>query len=102
MQRSCHLTQSDFAAGVALLLPFFNDVVGLIGAMGFWPLAIFLPIEMHIRQAEVPRWQGKWVCLQALSIMCAIVSLAAGVGAVAQIVVACKDFVPFQTTYKSS
>ena len=102
MQRSCHLTQSDFAAGVALLLPFFNDVVGLIGAMGFWPLAIFLPIEMHIRQAEVPRWQCKWVCLQALSMMCAIVSLAAGVGAVAQIVVACKDFVPFQTTYKSS
>jgi len=90
-------TQSDFAAVVAMLLPFFNDVVALIGAMGFWPLAVFLPIEMHIRQAEVPRWQCKWVCLQSLSVLCALVSLAAGVGAGAQIVVACKDFVPFQT-----
>ncbi|DBA94087.1 TPA: Amino acid permease [Trebouxia sp. C0004] len=87
---------------LAMLLPFFNDVVGLIGAMGFWPLAVFLPIEMHIRQAEVPIWQCKWVCLQTLSIMCAIVSLAAGVGAVAQIIVSCKDFVPFQTHYNSS
>ena len=85
-----------------MLLPFFNDVVALIGAMGFWPLTVFLPIELHIRQTEVPRWQSKWMCLQALSIVCAIVSLAAGVGAVAQITVACKGFVPFQTKYTSS
>ena len=95
-------SQSDSAAVVAMLLPFFNDVVALIGAMGFWPLTVFLPIEIRIRQAEVPRWQCKWICLQALSIVCAIVSLAAGVGAVAQIIVACKDFVPFQTKYASS
>ncbi|DBB11858.1 TPA: hypothetical protein ACH3X3_006005 [Trebouxia sp. C0006] len=87
---------------VAMLLPFFNDVVALIGAIGFWPLTVFLPIELHIRQAEVPRWQCKWICLQALSIVCAVVSLAAGVGAVAQIIVACKDFVPFHTKYASS
>ncbi len=85
-----------------MLQPLFNGVVALIGAMGFWPLAVFLPTERHIRQAEVPRWQCKWVCLQSLSVLCALVSLAAGVKAVAQIVVACKDFVPFQTKYNSS
>ncbi len=91
-----------FDAVIAMLLPFFNDVVGLIGAMGFWPLTVFLPIEMHIHQTDMPRWTCKWIALQALSIVCLIVSLAAGVGAVAQIIVDCKDFVPFQTKYPLS
>lgn len=34
-----------------MLVPFFNDVVGLLGALGFWPLTVFLPIQMHIKQA---------------------------------------------------
>ena len=28
---------------VAIALPFFNDFVGLIGALGFWPGELFLP-----------------------------------------------------------
>lgn len=85
-----------------MLLPFFVDVVALIGALGFWPLTIFLPIEMHIKQAKVPRWQQKWVSLQALSAVCLLVSLAGGVGAIVRIIIACKDFVPFQTRYTFS
>jgi len=38
-------------AVIAMLVPFFNDVVGLLGALGFWPLTIFLPIQMHLKQA---------------------------------------------------
>ena len=34
-----------------MLVPFFNDVVGLLGAIGFWPLTVFLPIQMHLKQA---------------------------------------------------
>ncbi len=34
-----------------MLVPFFNDVVGLLGALGFWPLTVFLPIQMHLKQA---------------------------------------------------
>ena len=32
-------------AVIAMLVPFFNDVVGLLGALGFWPLTVFLPIQ---------------------------------------------------------
>ena len=85
-----------------MLLPFFVDVVALIGALGFWPLTIFLPIQMHIKQAEVPKWQRKWVGLQVLSMLCLLVSSAVGVGAIARIIIACKDFVPFQTKYTFS
>eukprot|EP00884_Botryococcus_braunii_P012537 jgi/Botrbrau1/21284/Bobra.0463s0001.1 len=35
---------------IAMLLPFFNDVLGLIGAIGFWPLTIYFPIAMHKAQ----------------------------------------------------
>ena len=38
-------------AVIAMLVPFFNDVVGLLGAIGFWPLTVFLPIQMHLKQA---------------------------------------------------
>lgn len=38
-------------AVIAMLVPFFNDVVGLLGALGFWPLTVFLPIQMHLKQA---------------------------------------------------
>ena len=45
------LTLKAVAAVIAMLVPFFNDVVGLLGALGFWPLTVFLPIQMHIKQA---------------------------------------------------
>ena len=38
------------AAVIAMLVPFFVDVVGLLGSLGFWPLTVFLPIQMHIAQ----------------------------------------------------
>lgn len=41
----------DLVAVIAMLVPFFNDVVGLLGALGFWPLTVFLPIQMHLKQA---------------------------------------------------
>ena len=85
-----------------MLIPFFIDVVALIGALGFWPLTIFLPVQMHIKQANLSKWQAKWIALQVVSAACCMVSLAAGVGAIVRIIVACKDFVPFQTKYTFS
>lgn len=83
----------------AMLLPFFNDVVGLLGAFGFWPLTIYFPIEMYISQKKIGRWTSRWLGLQLLSITCLVVSIAAAVGSTAGIVLDLKTYKPFKTSY---
>nr|GEZ63094.1 amino acid permease 3-like [Tanacetum cinerariifolium]GFA47153.1 amino acid permease 3-like [Tanacetum cinerariifolium] len=41
---------------VAMLMPFFNDVVGIIGAFGFWPLTVYFPVKMYIAQKKIQKW----------------------------------------------
>ncbi|XP_074288413.1 amino acid permease 6-like [Silene latifolia] len=64
---------------IAMLLPFFTDIVGLLGAFSFWPLTIFFPIEMYIVQAKIRRFSPKWIGLQILNVSCLIISLLAAV-----------------------
>ena len=84
---------------VSMLLPFFNDVVGLLGALGFWPLTVYFPVEMYIVQKKVPRWSTRWVCLQLLSLGCLIITVASAAGSVAGIISDLKVYRPFVTTY---
>ncbi|GLT56909.1 hypothetical protein SLA2020_299220 [Shorea laevis] len=67
-----------------LLLP-FNDVVGLLGALGFWPLTVYFPVEMYIKQNKIPKWSTRWLCLQILSIACLIITIAAAAGSIAEL-----------------
>nr|CAD1842057.1 unnamed protein product [Ananas comosus var. bracteatus] len=83
---------------ISMLLPFFNDVVGLLGALGFWPLTVFFPIEMYIIQKKVPKWSTKWVCLQTLSLACLVISIAAAVGSIAGVVSDLKVYRPFKSS----
>ncbi len=58
-------------AVIAMLVPFFNDVVGLLGALGFWPLTVFLPIQMHIKQAGMCYFAAfRWPCLWIFATVC--------------------------------
>ncbi|KAG0495394.1 hypothetical protein HPP92_000085 [Vanilla planifolia] len=82
-----------------MMLPFFNDIVGLMGAVGFWPLTVFFPVEMYIAQRKVKRWSTKWVCLQVLSVSCLLISAVAAIGSVAGIVDALKVFKPLKNRY---
>lgn len=84
---------------VSMLLPFFNDIVGLLGALGFWPLTVYFPVEMYIIQKRIRKWSSKWICLQLLSVACLIISIAAAVGSIAGIVLDLKVFKPFRTVY---
>lgn len=84
---------------ISMLLPFFNDIVGLLGALGFWPLTVYFPIEMYIVQKKVAKWSMKWVCLQILSIACLVISIAAAVGSIAGVVSDLKVFRPFKSSY---
>ncbi|CAL0319736.1 unnamed protein product [Lupinus luteus] len=80
---------------ISMLIPFFNDVLGLIGALGFWPLTVYFPVEMYILQMKIPKWSRKWFFLQTLSVICFIVSAVATVGSVAGIIIDLKSFKPF-------
>ncbi|KAF2296691.1 hypothetical protein GH714_001267 [Hevea brasiliensis] len=84
---------------ISMLLPFFNDVVGLLGALGFWPLTVYFPVEMYIAQKKIPKWSTRWLCLQILSAACLIITIAAAAGSIAGVVVDLKSVKPFNTSY---
>eukprot|EP00262_Sarcandra_glabra_P017646 TRINITY_DN6109_c0_g2_i1.p1 TRINITY_DN6109_c0_g2~~TRINITY_DN6109_c0_g2_i1.p1 ORF type:complete len:399 (-),score=2.74 TRINITY_DN6109_c0_g2_i1:243-1391(-) len=84
---------------ISMLMPFFNDVVGILGAFGFWPLTVYFPVEMYIAQKNIRKWSGRWLGLQILSCTCLIISLAAACGSVAGVVLDLKSYKPFKTTY---
>lgn len=71
---------------MSLMLPFFNAVLGLLGAVAFWPLTVYFPVTIYIAQARVQPGSRKWVALQALNVGALVVSLLAAVGSVADIV----------------
>ena len=66
--------------GIAMLFPYFNQVLGVLGALNFWPLAIYFPVEMYFVQRKIGAWTRKWVVLQSFSYGCLLVSVFALVG----------------------
>lgn len=86
-----------FTTFVAMLLPFFNDFVGLLGAMSFWPLTVYFPTEMYFARSKIPRWSGKGLWLQILSGFCLAATLVAGAGSVRGLVQSVMTFKPMQS-----
>lgn len=84
---------------ISMLLPFFNDVLGILGAIGFWPLTVYFPVEIYIVQKKIPKWTTKWILLRFLSCFCLIVSVMAGVGSVVGVVLDLQVYRPFKTSY---
>ncbi|KAF5773986.1 putative amino acid transporter, transmembrane domain-containing protein [Helianthus annuus] len=72
--------------GIALVFPYFNEILGLLGALNLWPLAIYFPVEMYIVQRKVETWSRKWVVLQIFSSFLMVVSVAALMGSVAGLI----------------
>lgn len=84
---------------ISMLLPFFNDVVGILGAFGFWPLTVYFPVEMYIAQKKIEKWSMRWICLKMLSFACLMISIAAAAGSIAGVVLDLKVYRPFKTSY---
>ncbi|XP_057802597.1 amino acid permease 6-like [Salvia miltiorrhiza] len=82
---------------VAMLLPFFNDFVGLLGAMSFWPLTVFFPIEMYMVRANIPRCSCRGFFLQILSAFCLVASLVAAAGSVRGLIHSLRTFEPLHS-----
>ncbi|CAN6970288.1 unnamed protein product [Brassica rapa subsp. trilocularis] len=74
--------------GVSILFPYFNEVLGVLGAVGFWPLAVYFPVEICILRKKIPVWTRKWLLLRGFSFVCLLVSLLALVGSIYGLVAA--------------
>jgi hypothetical protein len=48
--------------------------------------AVIPPQELHIASKSIPRWSTKWIWLQALSVFCFCISLAAAIGSIEYVV----------------
>ncbi|KAM7279383.1 hypothetical protein ACFE04_006517 [Oxalis oulophora] len=71
---------------VAMMLPFFNAILSLLGAFSFFPLTVYFPLTMYMTQAKIKRGSCEWMFLQSISLICLVVSLMAGTGAIADII----------------
>ena len=57
-----------------------------MGSLGFWPLTVFLPIEIHIAQRGIKRFSLQWTLMQCLSAFCFCISAGAMIGSIAGII----------------
>jgi len=67
---------------LAMVMPFFSEVLSLLGAIGFGPLVVFFPIQMHIAQKQITKLSLRWYCLQFLSCLGFIISVTAVIGSI--------------------
>ncbi|KAI8548505.1 hypothetical protein RHMOL_Rhmol07G0278300 [Rhododendron molle] len=81
----------------AMIFPFFNDFLGLIGAASFYPLTVYFPIEMHIAQTKIPKYSFTWIWLKILSWSCLVVSLVAAAGSIQGLAQDLRTYKPFKT-----
>ncbi|CAN1289705.1 Amino acid permease 6, partial [Linum perenne] len=82
---------------LAMIFPFFNDFLGLIGAASFWPLTVYFPIEMYIARAKITKFSATWTWLQILTWTCLAVSLLAAAGSVEGLIQSVKTYQPFKS-----
>lgn len=80
---------------LAIAMPFFNDIVGFLGAIGFWPMTIYFPIEMYIKCRRIRVFSAKWIWMQSLSAVCFIISVCSVCASVQGIVKSLKTYTPF-------
>ena len=75
-----------FTTSIAILFPYFNEVLGVIGALNFWPLTIYFPVEMYFVQKKIGAWTTKWIVLKSFSFACFFVSAIGLVGSIEEII----------------
>lgn len=88
-------------AVIAMLFPFFNSVIGLLGAIAFWPLTVYFPVEMYISRAKIRKFSITWMWLQVLSWTCFIVTLLAAAGSIQGLVKDLQTYKPFSSASQS-
>ncbi|KAJ7534124.1 hypothetical protein O6H91_13G080800 [Diphasiastrum complanatum] len=81
---------------ISMAFPFFNSILGLLGALAYWPLTIYFPIQMHMKKFDVQPWSSKWVGLQILMLFFLLVSFSCIAGSIEGIRQSMKKHQAFQ------
>lgn len=71
---------------LAIIFPYFNQVLGLLGSITFWPMILYFPIEMHFVKNKVRAWTTKWILFNSFSFLCFVVSVVALIGSLEGII----------------
>jgi hypothetical protein len=66
--------------GLAILFPYFNQVLGVLGGINFWPLAIYFPVEMYFVQKKIEAWSTQWIVLRIFSCACFLITMMGFIG----------------------
>lgn len=87
--RLCYRTAYvGFTTGVAVIFPYFNQIVGVAGAITFWPIVVYFPVEMYLMQKNVGPWTVKAMLLRTLSFITFVAMLFAFVGSIEGLITA--------------
>lgn len=70
----------------AATFPYFNSILGVLGAFNFWPLVIYFPVEMYCAQKKIRAWTREWRLLRAFSLVGFIITAVGTVGSIEQII----------------
>ncbi|GAB4814066.1 hypothetical protein N2152v2_001112 [Parachlorella kessleri] len=73
-------------AGLAVCLPFFQDLMGFLGAVGYCPLCFILPCLMWLKTQQALRWYEIAACW-GIIVAFVFVGLTAAIGSIRSLVV---------------
>lgn len=71
---------------IAMIFPYFNQILGVLGSISFWPLTIYFPVEIYLSRSETDAWTAKWVMLQTFNIFGFVFGLFTLIGCIRGIV----------------
>jgi hypothetical protein len=71
---------------IAMIFPYFNQILGVLGSISFWPLTIYFPVEIYLSRSNTDAWTAKWVMLQTFNIVGFVFGLFTLVGCIRGIV----------------
>ncbi|KAK7320812.1 hypothetical protein VNO77_30638 [Canavalia gladiata] len=81
---------------LAMAMPFFNEMLALLGALGFWPSAIYFPVEMYIARKKIKKGTIRWLGLQTMSLVFMLLSVAIACAAIHGLTLALHKYKPFK------
>lgn len=81
---------------IAIALPFFSSIIGLIGAITFWPMTVFYPLAMHKRvYPPKSKRAPQHVAMVVVDVVMGAVALLAIIGSLYSIIKSASEMTPF-------